>query len=129
MRSPLLTKCSSLRNYPISALSTRREPMALIMGQHLRLLPLSWTGRGISALLDLQSYQVASSTVHPQLGMSSPLTHVSAPERLSTHTFVADGRIVQRFSAVSDLTCAVQALLLPRNSLRWLAVAAVEQRT
>ncbi len=78
---------------------------------------------------DLRSYQIASSTVHPQLGMSSPLTHASAPERLSTHTFVAVGRIVQCFCAVSDLTCAVQALLLPRSSLRWFAVAAVEQRT
>ena len=78
---------------------------------------------------DLRSYQVASSTVHPQLGMSSPLAHASAPERLSTHTFVASGRIVQRFWAVSDLTCSIQALLLPRSSLRRLAVSAVEQRT
>ena len=78
---------------------------------------------------DLRSCQVALSTVQPQLDMSSPLTHVSALERLSTHTFVAAGRIVQRFWAVSDLTCAVQALLLPRNSLRWFAVASVAQRT
>ena len=78
---------------------------------------------------DLRSYEVASSTVHPQLGMSSPLAHVSAPERLSTHTFVALGRIVQRFWAVSDSTCAIHALLFPRNSFRRSAVAAVEQRT
>ncbi len=78
---------------------------------------------------DLRSCQVALSTVQPQLDMSSPLTHVSALERLSTHTFVAAGRIEQLFWAVSDLTCAVQAPCLPRSSFRWLAVAAVEQRT
>jgi hypothetical protein len=52
----------------------------------------------------LRSNQLAFSTVHPHLGMSSPLTHVSAPERLSTHTFVAAGKIVQFFWAVSELT-------------------------
>jgi hypothetical protein len=79
--------------------------------------------------LDPRSYPAASSTVHPQLGMSSPLTHVRVPERLSTHTFVAPGKSVQCFWAVSDLTCALQALLLPRNSFSWFAVAGVEQRT
>lgn len=77
----------------------------------------------------LWGYQDALSTVHPQVGMSSPLTQVSAPSRRSTHTLVAAGKIVQRFSAVAALTSAVQSRLLPRSSFRRFAVAAVEQRT